>query len=75
MGYKGGRRMSDDFETVGTIARDSTNDVLVKTGEYYNIKVLDIRWHSNGKPSRKGIRLNMEEAKTLLNILKRVLNE
>ena len=67
--------MSDDFETVGTIARDSTNDVLVKTGEYYNIKVLDIRWHSNGKPSRKGIRLNMEEAKTLLNILKRVLNE
>tara|TARA_R110002073_G_scaffold57497_2_gene146026 strand:- start:930 stop:1157 length:228 start_codon:yes stop_codon:yes gene_type:complete len=75
MGYKGGRRMSDDFETVGTIARDSTNDVLVKTGEYYNIKVLDIRWHSNGKPSRKGIRLNMEEAKTLLNILKRVLDE
>tara|TARA_R110000824_G_scaffold100784_1_gene239548 strand:+ start:801 stop:1004 length:204 start_codon:yes stop_codon:yes gene_type:complete len=67
--------MSDDFETVGTIARDSTNDVLVKTGEYYNIKVLDIRWHSNGKPSRKGIRLNMEEAKTLLNILKRVLDE
>ena len=67
--------MSDDFETVGTIARDSTNDVLVKTGEYYNIKVLDIRWHSNGKPSRKGIRLNMEEAKTLLNILTRVLDE
>jgi len=67
--------MSDDFETVGTIARDSTNEVLVKTGEYYNIKVLDIRWHTNGKPSRKGIRLNMEEAKTLLNILKRVVNE
>ena len=67
--------MSDDFETQGTIARDSNNEVLVKTGEYYNIKVLDIRWHSNGKPSRKGIRLNMEEAKTLLNILTRVLNE
>tara|TARA_R110000787_G_scaffold159201_2_gene272973 strand:+ start:435 stop:638 length:204 start_codon:yes stop_codon:yes gene_type:complete len=67
--------MSDDFETKGTIARNSTDEILVKTGEYYNIKVLDIRWHSNGKPSRKGIRLNMEEAKTLLNILKRVLNE
>ena len=67
--------MSDDFETVGTIARDSTNEVLVKTGEYYNIKVLDIRWHTNGKPSRKGIRLNMEEAKTILSILKRVVNE
>ena len=67
--------MSDDFETKGTIARNSTDEILVKTGEYYNIKVLDIRWHSNGKPSRKGIRLNMEEAKTLLNILKRVLDE
>jgi len=66
--------MSDDFETKGTIARNSTDEILVKTGEYYNIKVLDIRWHSNNKPTRKGIRLNMEEAKTLLNILKRVLD-
>ena len=67
--------MSDNFETKGTIARNSTDEILVKTGEYYNIKVLDIRWHSNNKPTRKGIRLNMEEAKTLLNILKRVLDE
>ena len=67
--------MSDDFETKGTIARNSTDEILVKTGEYYNIRVLDIRWHSNNKPTRKGIRLNMEEAKTLLNILKRVLDE
>jgi len=67
--------MSDDFETRGTIARNSTNEILIKTGEYYNIKVLDIRWHSNNKPTRKGIRLNMEEAKKLLNVLKRVLDE
>jgi len=67
--------MSDDFETKGTIARNSTDEIIVKTGEYYNIKVLDIRWHSNNKPTRKGIRLNMEEAKKLLNVLKRVLDE
>jgi len=67
--------MSDDFETKGTIARNSTDEILIKTGEYYNIKVLDIRWHSNNKPTRKGIRLNMEEAKQLLNILERVLDE
>jgi len=67
--------MSDDFDIKGTIARNSTDEILIKTGEYYNIKVLDIRWHSNNKPTRKGIRLNMEEAKTLLNILKRVLDE
>jgi len=67
--------MSDDFEIKGTIARNSTDEILIKTGEYYNIKVLDIRWHSNNKPTRKGIRLNMEEAKKLLNVLKRVLDE
>ena len=67
--------MSDEFETQGTIARNSTDEILIKTGEYYNIKVLDIRWHSNNKPTRKGIRLNMEEAKQLLNILERVLDE
>jgi hypothetical protein len=67
--------MSDDFETRGTIARNSTDEILIKTGEYYNIKVLDIRWHSNNKPTRKGIRLNMEEAKNLLNVLERIINE
>jgi len=67
--------MSDDFETRGTIARNSTDEILVKTGEYYNIKVLDIRWHSNNKTTRKGIRLNMEEAKKLLNVLERIINE
>ena len=61
--------MSDDFETRGTIARNSTDEILIKTGEYYNIKVLDIRWHSNNKPTRKGIRMNIEEAKLLLKIL------
>jgi hypothetical protein len=67
--------MSDDFETRGTIARNSTDEILIKTGEYYNIKVLDIRWHSNNKPTRKGIRLNMEEAKNLLNVLERIIND
>jgi len=67
--------MSDEFDTVGTIARDSTNEVLVKTGKYYNIEVLDMRWHLNGKPTRKCIRMNIDEAKSLLNILKRVLDE
>jgi hypothetical protein len=67
--------MSDDFETRGPIARNSTDEILIKTGEYYNIKVLDIRWHSNNKPTRKGIRLNMEEAKKLLNVLERIINE
>ncbi|MDA7498685.1 PC4/YdbC family ssDNA-binding protein [bacterium] len=67
--------MSDGFETRGTIARNEKDEILIKTGEYYNIEVLDIRWHTLSKPTRKGIRLNMEEAKKLLNVLKRVLDE
>mgnify|MGYP003130783576 FL=1 len=49
-------------------------EVLVKRGTYWNIEVLDIRWHKNDKPT-KGIRLNIDEAKTLLNILKRELDD
>ena len=47
----------------------------IKKGKYWNIEVLDIRWFKNDKPSNKGIRLNMEEAKTLLDILRRDLDE
>ena len=67
--------MSDDLTTVGTIVRDATMDCKVKRGKYWNIEVLDIRWFRNDKPTNKGIRLNMEEAKTLLDILRRELNE
>ena len=50
-------------------------EIIVKTGKYWNIEVLDIRWYSEDKPTRKGIRMNKEEAKMLLKILKRELNE
>ena len=61
-----------DLETKGTIARNATEEILVKRGNYWNIEVVDIRWHKNGKPT-KGIRLNTEEAKLLLSILRREL--
>jgi len=61
-----------DFEIKGRIVRNTTDVVLVKRGTYWNIEVIDIRWHKNDKPT-KGIRLNIEEAKNLLNILKREL--
>jgi len=44
-------------------------------GKYWNIEVLDIRWYRNNKPTNKGIRLNMEEAELLKQILRRELNE
>jgi len=64
-----------ELEIVGRIIRDPDNTLLVKKGTYWNTEVVDARWYSNNKPSRKGIRVNLEEAKLLLDILRRVLDE
>ena len=67
--------LTDEFNLIGRIVRDSNNEVLIKRGTYWNVDVLDIRWFNNDKPSRKGIRLNAEEAKILYDILRREFNE
>jgi len=63
-----------ELQIVGRIVRNSTDEVIVKTGTYWNIEVVDIRWFKNNKPT-KGIRLNKEEAKLLLDILRRELDD
>jgi hypothetical protein len=62
-----------EMPIVGRVVRDATQEVLVKRGVYWNIEVLDIRWFKDDKPTNKGIRLNIEEAKLLLQILRREL--
>jgi len=66
---------SDDFEMIGSIPRNSTDVVKVRKGNYYNIDVIDIRWFKDDKISRKGIRLNRTEARMLLNLLRRELDD
>jgi len=66
---------SKGLEIVGRIPRNAIQEVLVNVGTYRMIDVVDIRWYANNKPSYKGIRLNKEEAKKLLDILKRELDE
>ena len=65
--------MTDEFEVIGTIIRDDSMEWKIKKGKYWNIEVLDIRWFKDNKPTNKGVRLNMEEAKLLLQILGREL--
>ena len=60
------------MEIKGRIVRNANDEVLVKRGIYWNIEVMDIRWNKNNKQTKR-IRLNIDEAKTLLNILKREL--
>jgi|TARA_Y100000816_G_scaffold282168_1_gene257532 hypothetical protein len=63
--------LTDEFEVIGTIIRDDSMECKIKKGKYWNIEVLDIRWFKDNKPTNKGVRLNMEEAKLLLQILGR----
>lgn len=67
--------MTDNLEVKGTIVRNAEMDCKVKRGIYWNLDVMDIRWYRNDKPTNKGIRLNVEEAKLLLQILRRELND
>jgi len=62
-----------EMPIVGRVVRDARQEALVKRGVYWNIEVLDIRWFKDDKPTNKGIRLNIEEAKLLLQILRREL--
>ena len=64
-----------DLQIAGRIIRNEKDEIIIKRGMYWNIEVRDIRWFLNDKPTRKGIRLNLEEAKRLYEILRRELDE
>ncbi len=61
-----------DEKIILRIARDATNEMVIRTGNFYNIDIVDIRWHNGDKPTRKGIRINMTELNHLANILGRI---
>lgn len=64
-----------ELQVIGRVVRNEKDEVIIRSGVYWNIPVLDIRWSRNDKPTHKGIRVNREEAKLLLEILRRELDE
>lgn len=64
-----------ELKIIGRVIRNAKDEIIVKRGLYWNIEVFDMRWFQNDKPTRKGIRLNLEEAKMLYEILRRELDE
>lgn len=63
--------MSEDrWETIVRVPRNATQEILVRTGTYWNTEVIDIRLYSDGNPTRKGIRFNKDE---LVNITKALM--
>lgn len=67
-------RMSE-LNIIGRVVRNESDEVIVRSGVYWNIPVIDIRWSKSDKPTHKGVRLNREEAKLLLEILRSELDE
>ena len=67
--------MSEDkFEVVARVPRNATSEMLIKKGHYWNIDVLDVRWYSDGKPTKKGIRMNLEEAEIVMKAIKKIID-
>ena len=66
---------NDDWKIIARIQRDSNNEVIVKSGKYWKLDVVDLRWFNNGKPTKKGLRVNMEEAVLLSKDLNKIVDD
>lgn len=65
--------LSDTLEKIGSIIRNEKIEYVVKKGRWTIYDIIDIRQFENDKPSIRGVRLNRDEAKLLLEILRREL--
>ena len=66
---------NDDWKIIARIQRDSNNEVIVKSGKYWKLDVVDLRWFNNGKPTKKGLRVNIEEAVLLSKALNKIVDD
>ena len=64
-----------DEKIIVRVPRNGNEELTVRTGNYWNIDILDIRWYENGKVSRKGIRVNMQEAPQLLRAIEKAVEQ
>ena len=62
-----------DEKIIARIPRSASQELLVRTASYWNIDIVDLRWYENGNPTRKGIRINMDEAKILMTALRKAI--
>ena len=63
-----------DEKLVARIPRSAMQELQIITGEYWNIPIIDIRWYADGKPTKKGIRINHQELNILIQALERIKN-
>ena len=64
-----------DERIIARIPRNAADEVVVRKANFWNIDIIDIRWYKDGNPTRKGIRVNMKEAKVMLQAIKKAMSD
>tara|TARA_A100001201_G_scaffold112786_1_gene96613 strand:- start:1576 stop:1812 length:237 start_codon:yes stop_codon:yes gene_type:complete len=62
-----------DEKIIVRVPRNGNEELTVRTGNYWNVDIVDIRWYANGTPTKKGVRMNMEEMKDVAKALNKII--
>ncbi len=62
-----------DEKIVVRVPRNGNEELTVRTGNYWNVDIVDIRWYANGTPTKKGVRMNMKEMKDVAKALNKII--
>ena len=62
-----------DDKIIVRVPRSGSDELIVRTGNYWNVDIVDIRWHSNGTPTKKGVRMNMKEMEDVYKALDKLM--
>ena len=63
-----------DERIIARIPRNAADELVIRTANFWNIDIIDMRWYKNGEPTRKGLRVNMQEGKTLLKAIQKAID-
>ena len=55
------------------VPRNGNEELTVRTGNYWNVDIVDIRWYANGTPTKKGVRMNMKEMEDVYKALDKIM--
>ena len=64
----------NEERVIARIPRNASDELVIRTGVYWNLNILDIRWYKKGNHTQKGCRVNMDEAKHLLRAIDKAVN-
>ncbi len=62
-----------DEKIIVRVPRNGNEELTVRTGNYWNVNIVDIRWYANGTPTKKGVRMNIEEMKDVAKALNKII--